>query len=302
MSVKFHTIDENSENQRLDNYLIKHLKGVPKSRIYRIVRKGEVRVNKGRKNCDYKLQINDIVRIPPIRTSSEKPIIINDELKQLIKNSIIYEDDGIIAINKPAKLAVHSGSGISVGVIDIVRQMYIKPMELVHRLDRGTSGVLLIAKKRSILKNLNQQIANGSMEKKYTTLVQHHWSKKTHTIDAPLMNNSRATVVDNKGKNAISHFHPLKNITIGDDKLSLVDVHIETGRTHQIRVHSAYAGHQVAGDEKYGDIDLNRRLKIYKLNRLFLHAYKLSFHNPSTNKIQTIVADISTELQDFLKQ
>jgi 23S rRNA pseudouridine955/2504/2580 synthase len=299
-TVQLKTVDENGENQRLDNFLIKHLKGVPKSRIYRIVRKGEVRVNKGRKNCDYKLQIDDIVRIPPIRMSVEKELVISDELKQLIKDNILYEDHGLIAINKPAKLAVHSGSGITVGVIDIVRQMHLKPVELVHRLDRATSGVLLIAKKRGILKDLNKQIAGGEMEKRYTALVQHHWAKKIHTIDAPLLNGSRGTNVDNNGKDAVSHFQPLKNFSIGDDGLSLVEVHIETGRTHQIRVHGAYADHKLAGDEKYGDNALNERLKKHNLNRLFLHAHKLSFFNPSLNKMQTIFAPLSKDLQDFL--
>lgn len=298
--VRLQEIDESAEHQRLDNYLIKHLKGVPKSRIYRIVRKGEVRVNKGRKNCDYKLQIGDIVRIPPVRMAAEKILVIDDKLKQLMKDAIIYEDHGLLIINKPAKLAVHSGSGIAIGVIDIVRQVYLSPVELVHRLDRATSGVLLIAKKRSVLKDLNRQIAGGEMEKRYTAVVSNHWAKKIHTIDAPLLNNSRATVVDSNGKEAISHFHPLKNFSIGDDGFSVVDVHIETGRTHQIRAHALHAEHPVIGDEKYGDHELNDRLKKYGLNRLFLHAQKLTFFNPSTNKTQTISAPLSKELQEFL--
>ena len=262
--VRLQTIDENAENQRLDNYLLKHLKGVPKSRIYRIVRKGEVRVNKGRKNCDYKLQIGDIVRIPPIRVSETKEIVVNDNLKELLKNAIIYEDEFLMVINKPAKLAVHGGSGITLGVIDIIRQMYNPTLELVHRLDRATSGCLIIAKKRSVLRDLNKQIADGKMEKIYKAVVLGKWSKKRHTVDAPLFTNSRETVVESKGKQAISHFYPLKNFQKNEVDLSLVEVLIETGRTHQIRVHAQYQKHPVLGDEKYGDKEINKNLNAKK--------------------------------------
>jgi 23S rRNA pseudouridine955/2504/2580 synthase len=296
--VQLKTIDENAHHQRLDNYLLKVLKGVPKSRIYRIVRKGEVRVNKGRKNPDYKLQLGDIVRIPPIRVSQTKDIVISDELQRLIKNNIIFEDGDILVINKPAKLAVHSGSGISVGVVDIVRQMYSKNLELVHRLDRATSGVLLIAKKRSVLKELNRQIANGEMHKVYQCVVVGKWAKKRHTIDAPLLTTSRNTIIDNKGKEAISHFYPLKNFVKNGVDLSVVEVHIETGRTHQIRAHAKYAHKPILGDEKYGDVEVNTNIN---LGRLFLHAYKLSFTHPRTTQIQTVIAPLSAELEEFLQ-
>ncbi|HAN33172.1 MAG TPA: 23S rRNA pseudouridine(955/2504/2580) synthase, partial [Gammaproteobacteria bacterium] len=224
MAVSFKTVDEFSEGQRLDNYLLKHLKGVPKSHVYRVIRKGEVRVNKGRKKAEYKLQLDDVVRIPPIRVSESGQVEASDNLKQLLTDSVLYEDKGLLIINKPSGLAVHSGSGVTIGVIEALRSMYKDPVELVHRLDRATSGILLIAKKRSVLKNLHEQLSQHQMEKRYTALVKGTWSKKRHTIDAPLYQNSRYTVVDAKGKEAISHFQPLKNFHQQDFEASLVEV------------------------------------------------------------------------------
>ena len=298
MSVIFQTVDEFAVGQRLDNYLLKHLKGVPKSHIYRVIRKGEVRVNKGRKKADYKLQMDDVVRIPPIRVAEPKSGKTSDGLKKLLTESILYEDKGLLIINKPSGLAVHGGSGIDVGVIEALRDMYNTPVELVHRIDRATSGVLLIAKKRSVLKNLHEQLVQHQMEKRYTALVKGTWSKKRHTIDAPLYQNSRCTVVDVKGKEALSHFQPLKNFDRID--AALVEVLIETGRMHQIRVHAQYAGHPLAGDDKYGDREFDRKLHAQGLRRLFLHAHQLTFTNPSTEEIQTVKAPLSAELKAFL--
>ena len=302
MAVKFHTIDEAAQGQRLDNYLLKHLKGVPKSHIYRVIRKGEVRVNKGRKKSDYKLKIGDIVRIPPIRTAEQTPTKVSDSLSQLLQNAILFEDKGLLAINKPSGLAVHGGSGINTGAIEALRVLYNQPLELVHRLDRATSGVLLIAKKRSVLKDLHEQLSTHQMEKRYTALVQHTWRKKRHTIDAPLAQNSRAVVVDNQGKPSVSHFQPLKNFDQADFSASLVEVLIETGRMHQIRAHAKYAGHPLAGDDKYGDTEFNQQVQDKGLNRLFLHAHRLTFTNPSSGELQTIKAPLSEELQDFLER
>ncbi|CAC9563704.1 LSU rRNA pseudouridine(955/2504/2580) synthase (EC 5.4.99.24) [uncultured Gammaproteobacteria bacterium] len=298
MSVIFQTIDEFAVGQRLDNYLLKHLKGVPKSHIYRVIRKGEVRVNKGRKKADYKLQIEDVVRIPPIRVAEPRSGKTSDSLKKLLTESILYEDKGLLVINKPSGLAVHGGSGIEVGVIEALREMFNTPVELVHRIDRATSGVLLIAKKRSVLKDLHTQLVQHQMEKRYTALVKGTWSKKRHTIDAPLYQNSRCTVVDVKGKEALSHFQPLKNFDSID--AALVEVLIETGRMHQIRVHAQYVGHPLAGDDKYGDREFDRKLHAQGLKRLFLHAHQLTFTNPSTEEIQTVKAPLSVELQAFL--
>ena len=299
--VKLKTVDSFSIGQRLDNYLIKYLKGVPKSHIYRIIRKGEVRVNGGKKKVEYKLQKNDIVRLPPVKTSETKTFNIFNSLQKLLTGAIIYEDSGLVAINKPSGLAVHSGSGVNVGVIEAFRCIYKKPIELVHRLDRATSGVLLLAKKRSVLKNLHAQLNKRQVEKHYVALVNGAWAKKTHTIDMPLFNNLRQTIIsDIKGKKAISHFRPVKNFHNDNFSASLVEITIKTGRTHQIRAHAKYAGHSIAGDAKYGDKVFDNIMRSYGLERLFLHAEQLIFTNPETNKIQKIKATLSKELTDFL--
>ena len=288
--------------QRLDNYLIKLLKGVPKSRIYRIIRKGEVRVNKGRKKADYKLKAEDLIRIPPIRTSTEKEIKPSQSLLKLLENAVLYEDKGMLIINKIHGMSVHGGSGISVGIIEALKSQYKEPIELVHRLDRATSGCLILAKKRSVLKSLHSQLVNHQFEKRYTALVKDTWSKKKHTIDAPIYQNSRYSVIDSKGKDSLSHFHPIKNFELGDFNASLVEVSIETGRTHQIRVHAKFAGHPVAQDDKYGDGDFDQFMKKKGLNRLFLHAKTLTFTNPLTNEIQKVNAPLPDDLETFLKK
>ena len=299
---RFVTVDDFSVGQRLDNYLIKLLKGVPKSRIYRIIRKGEVRVNKGRKKADYKLKAEDLIRIPPIRTSTEKEIKPSQSLLKLLENAVLYEDKGMLIINKIHGMSVHGGSGISVGIIEALKSQYKEPIELVHRLDRATSGCLILAKKRSVLKSLHSQLVNHQLEKRYTALVKDTWSKKKHSIDAPIYQNSRYSVIDSKGKDSLSHFHPIKNFELGDFNASLVEVSIETGRTHQIRVHAKFAGHPVAQDDKYGDGDFDQFMKKKGLNRLFLHAKTLTFTNPLTNEIQKVNAPLPDDLETFLKK
>ena len=299
---RFVKVDEFSVGQRLDNYLIKLLKGVPKSRIYRIIRKGEVRVNKGRKKADYKLKAEDLIRIPPIRTSTEKEIKPSQSLLKLLENAVLYEDKGMLIINKIHGMSVHGGSGISVGIIEALKSQYKEPIELVHRLDRATSGCLILAKKRSVLKSLHSQLVNHQLEKRYTALVKDTWSKKKHTIDAPIYQNSRYSVIDSKGKDSLSHFHPIKNFELGDFNASLVEVSIETGRTHQIRVHAKFAGHPVAQDDKYGDGDFDQFMKKKGLNRLFLHAKTLTFTNPLTNENQKVNAPLPDDLETFLKK
>ena len=299
---RFVTVDDFSVGQRLDNYLIKQLKGVPRSRIYRIIRKGEVRVNKGRKKADYKLKVEDLIRIPPIRTSTEKEIKPSQGLLKTLENSVLYEDKGLLIINKIHGMAVHGGSGISVGIIEALKSQYKEPIELVHRLDRSTSGCLLLAKKRSVLKSLHEQLVSHQLEKRYTALVKDTWSKKRHTIDAPIYQNSRYSVIDSKGKDSLSHFHPIKNFELGEFNASLVEVSIETGRTHQIRVHAKFAGHPVAQDDKYGDAVFDQFMKKKGLNRLFLHAKTLTFTNPLTNEIQKVSAPLPADLEAFLKK
>ena len=302
VTARLVTVDEFSIGQRLDNYLLKQLKGVPRSHIYRIIRKGEVRVNKGRKKADYKLQLEDVVRIPPIKTASKKVIKPSDNLIDVLNQSILYEDNGLMILNKHHGMAVHGGSNVSVGLIEALKTKYKQPIELVHRLDRSTSGCLILAKKRSVLKALHEQLVQHQMEKRYIALVNNSWSKKRHTIDAPIYQNSRYSVIDAKGKQAVSHFHPLKNFQKDDFSASLVEVVIETGRTHQIRVHAKYADHPIAQDDKYGDQLFDKLMKEKGLNRLFLHAKSVTFTNPTTNEIQKVVAPLPIELEDFLNK
>ena len=299
-SPRLITVDEFSIGQRLDNYLVKQLKGVPKSHIYRIIRKGEVRVNKGRKKADYRLISEDIIRIPPIRTSTTVAVKPSDNLLETLNNSILFEDKGLLIINKPHGMAVHGGSGVTIGIIEALKNQYKEPIELVHRLDRATSGCLILAKKRSVLKALHEQLFNHQLEKRYIALVKNSWSKKRHTVDAPIYQNSRNSVIDSKGKESLSHFHPLKNFQIDDFSASLVDVVIETGRTHQIRVHAKYAEHPLAQDNKYGDPNFDKLMKKKGLNRLFLHAKAITFTNPMTNEIQKISAPLPDDLEKFL--
>ena len=299
-SPRLITVDEFSIGQRLDNYLVKQLKGVPKSHIYRIIRKGEVRVNKGRKKADYRLISEDIIRIPPIRTSTTVAVKPSDNLLETLNNSILFEDKGLLIINKPHGMAVHGGSGVTIGIIEALKSQYKEPIELVHRLDRATSGCLILAKKRSVLKALHEQLFNHQLEKRYIALVKNSWSKKRHTVDAPIYQNSRNSVIDSKGKESLSHFHPLKNFEIDDYSASLVDVVIETGRTHQIRVHAKYAEHPLAQDNKYGDPNFDKLMKKKGLNRLFLHAKAITFTNPMTNEIQKVSAPLPDDLEKFL--
>ena len=302
VSTRLVTVDEFSIGQRLDNYLLKKLKGVPRPHIYRIIRKGEVRVNKGRKKAEYKLQSNDVVRIPPIKLAAEKSIKYSINFIDVLSKSVLYEDEGLMIINKQNGVAVHSGSGVNVGVIEALKDKYNQPIELVHRLDRATSGCLMLAKKRSVLKDLHQQLVKHQMEKRYIAFVKNSWSKKYHTIDAPIFQNSRYSVVDVKGKESISIFHPIKNFQDKDYSASLVEVEIKTGRTHQIRVHAKYADHPIAQDDKYGDHLFDKAMKKKGLNRLFLHAKSVTFTNPTTSEIQKVVAPLPVELEDFLNK
>lgn len=298
-SVKFFTVDDFSIGQRLDNYLIKKLKGVPKSHIYKIIRKGEIRINKGRKKAEYKLNPKDIIRIPPIRITQQ-----SNNKNNIIENlneSIIYEDDGLLIINKESGLAVHGGSGINIGIIEFLKEQRTEPIELVHRIDRATSGVLILAKKRSILKSLHEQFKNRQIEKEYLALVKGPWSKKYHIINAAIEQKFNYAVVNSQGKNAISHFHPIKNFKNMNFNACLTNIKIQTGRTHQIRIHAKYAGHPIAQDDKYGDKEFNKQTKALGLQRLFLHAKSITFTNPLNNEIQKVSAPMPNDLENFLQ-
>lgn len=304
--VYFVTISTQQVGQRIDNFLVTLLKGVPKSRIYRAVRKGEVRVNKGRIKPEYRLKLDDLVRIPPVQdeeafSSGEKTI--PDRLAKVFEESILYEDDDVIVLNKPAKLAVHSGSGIDFGIIDMAQRFHPqgKDLQLVHRLDRDTSGCLLLSKSRQALLPLQEMLRENTMTKIYLALTMGQWRQSETKIDAPLQKNScptgeRMVRVDEEGKEAVTIFTVKQNYP----DASLMEIQLLSGRTHQIRVHAQYAHHPVAGDEKYGDFGFNKKMREFGLKRLFLHAYTIKFKSPSTQKEISITAPIPEALQEVL--
>lgn len=302
--VQLVEISADHAGQRIDNYLMCHLNGVPKSLVYRIVRKGEVRVNKGRIKPDYRLKEGDIVRVPPVRQAEKKaPGKAPDAMLRLIESRILFEDKRILILNKPSGLAVHGGSGLSFGLIEALRELRPndKNLELVHRLDRDTSGCLIIAKKRSALRRLHEQLREGSMDKRYMTLLKGKWKGRSKWVDAPLLKNviqsgERLVFVDARGKEARTQFIPY---SIGEDA-SLMSVKLDTGRTHQIRVHAQHLGFPIAGDTKYGDDEFNRELKIKGLKRLFLHAFSLKFHLPDTETGEDIPISVEAPLDDAL--
>lgn len=271
--------------QRIDNFLRTQLKGVPKTLIYRILRKGEVRVNKGRIKPEYKLQAGDIVRVPPLRLpEQDAPATVAQGLLERLEASIVHEDKGLLVINKPAGIAVHGGSGLSFGVIEAFRQLRpeARELELVHRLDRDTSGLLMIAKKRSMLRHLHEQLRGDGVDKRYLALVRGSWPASKKQVQAPLMKNNlrsgeRMVEVNSEGKEALTLFRVLRRF---GDFATLVEASPITGRTHQIRVHAKHAGHSIAGDTKYGDDDFSREIRELGGKRLFLHAYALNLRLP----------------------
>lgn len=288
-SVTFVTIEADRAGQRLDNFLLGHLTGVPKSLIYRIVRKGEVRINKGRVKVDYRLRAGDVVRIPPVKTSSSAPPpAASGRLRELLEASVLYEDSGVMVMNKPSGLAVHGGSGISLGLIEALRQMRDEKtsLELVHRLDRDTSGCILVAKKRSVLRHLHQQLRDGQVNKVYHALVEGQWSKHCGQVKVPLKKNElssgeRVVRADPEGKESLTLYRVLERFS----GCSLVEAKPVTGRTHQIRVHCQFEGHAIIGDTKYGRDDVNRSFKRKGAQRLFLHAAALDFTLPDGQPI-----------------
>ncbi len=307
--VSFLTVDEEHAERRLDNFLIGHFGSLPKTRIYQMIRTGEVRVNKGRIKQNYRLQAGDMVRIPPVHiTSRENLSKPPGRLSELIRNSIIYEDEYLLAINKPSNIAVHSGSGVQYGVIEILRAQRPEAhfLELVHRLDRATSGCLLIAKDHKTLRGIHDILKSGEVKKMYLALLKGQLTKTLQTVDLSLSNTDttsgdRKVRVDKSGKQALTHFHLLQRFNVA----SLSRVELMTGRTHQIRVHAASIDHPLAGDEKYGDWEFNRAMKKSGLKRLFLHAETLSFEMPGTGKKGTgkqisLTAQLPDELQQCL--
>lgn len=305
-AVQFIDIRADQAGQRIDNFLITLEKGVPKSRIYRALRKGEVRVNKGRIKQTYRLQAGDQVRIPPLRVS-EKVIIteLSESLTDALEQSILLEDDALLVINKPSGLAVHAGSQIQIGVIEAMR--IIRPqnsfVELVHRLDRDTSGCLVIAKSREALLNLQEQMKNSETDKRYLTLTMGRWPAQENIVDLALQKNTlssgeRMVAPDINGKKSKTLFEVKQDFA----GCQLVAAKLYTGRTHQIRVHSASQSHPVAGDEKYGNREFNKRLKQIGLKRMFLHAWQLSIKHPITHEPVTFHAELPDTLKAVLKQ
>ncbi|MCK5263150.1 MAG: RluA family pseudouridine synthase [Gammaproteobacteria bacterium] len=300
-------IDANNAGQRIDNFLMTQLKGVPRSHIYQLLRSGQVRVNSGRKKPLYKLKLDDKVRIPPARINSGKDAAIPDSVIKLIEESILFENDDLMVINKPSGIAVHSGSGLAFGIIEALKQHHPDQfLELVHRLDRETSGCLIIAKNRNTLTGLHDLFRDktrSGIGKYYLALVEGQWHGIT-TIDAVLKKTLRGgehmVEVNDEGKHAISHFEAKKIYP----QSSLMEIKIETGRTHQIRVHAAHADHPIAGDKKYGHKEYNQTLKKMGLKRLFLHAARIELPglNPTSNKPLIIEAPLSNELQQVLKK
>lgn len=285
--VQFVAITEDNDLQRIDNFLISSLKGVPKSKIYRILRKGEVRVNKKRVKPDYKLQIKDEVRIPPIRLDETAKNTVNTKYLGYIEEAILFEDDRLLVINKPSGMAVHGGSGLNYGLIEALRALRpnMPYLELVHRLDRDTSGCIVIAKKRSALRHLHAQLRAHQMDKAYHALVAGRWSKTCKKVDVSLQKNQlqsgeRMVFADQNGKPSETRFSVLQNFK----QASLVQAKPITGRTHQIRVHCQYAGHCIANDNKYGDNEFTKFIKNLGCKRLFLHAKNISFMHPLTEQ------------------
>ena len=290
--VKMLVVAENQHQQRIDNFLITHLKGVPKSRIYRLVRKGEVRVNKGRIRPDYRLQIGDVVRIPPVRISAKKAAINpNLSLVQRLNKCVLYEDQDVLVINKPAGMAVHAGSGIPFGVIEAMRVLRtdLTFLELVHRLDKETSGCLLLAKNRNTLQECHRLLRQNKILKIYHAQVKGHWPQTLNKITLPLRKNSlksgeRMVIVVADGQTAVTTFKVLRYAA----RTSLLEARLHTGRTHQIRVHAAHAGYPIVGDEKYGDSAFNTLLRKHGVARLLLQAQQISFTRPASNRNITV--------------
>ncbi len=303
--VQYITIADAFQDQRIDNFLITYLKGVPKTHIYRILRKGEVRVNKKRISPDYRLKAGDLLRLPPLELDEKKvPTGPSSAFKAFLLDRLLYEDDAIFVVNKPAGIAVHGGSGVKLGLIEAFRAIFpqFKQLELAHRLDVETSGCLMIAKKRSALRELHTLQRAGEIRKIYHTLTKGHWKSSDLRVNEPLLKNilqsgERMVKVHPEGKPSVSQFSILQSYSYAD----YLEVLLETGRTHQIRVHAKYRGHPIALDEKYGDRTFNQSIKKLGLSRIFLHAYSLDFVLPWTKERITITAPLDKDLVACLK-
>ena len=305
--VRFVEISPERAGQRIDNFLVTTLKGVPKSRVYRMLRKGEVRVNKGRVKATYRLVAGDSVRIPPVRVAEAgDKVAPGERVLQRIESGILLEEKGFLVLNKPSGIAVHGGSGLNYGVIEALRASRPEApyLELVHRLDRDTSGCLLIAKRRSVLRELHRLLREDGMDKRYLALLKGAWRGGERRVTAALRKNTlksgeRMVVVDPvEGKQALSLFRPMTRYR----DATLAEVTLKTGRTHQIRVHATSMGQPIAGDEKYGDTAFNATLRRQGLKRLFLHAHSLAFRLPGIEDEIRVTAPLDDELSAVLNK
>jgi 23S rRNA pseudouridine955/2504/2580 synthase len=302
--LTLHTVTDEEQGQRIDNFLMRHFKTVPRSRVYRLLRKGEVRVNRKRVDAEYRILAGDEVRLPPVRIDSGEQLKApSSSLMELIERSIVFQDRHLLAIDKPAGVAVHGGSGMSFGVIETLRASRPREtLELVHRLDRDTSGCLLIARDRATLRSLHALIRDGGMHKTYLALVAGSWQLGTKRIDAPLATDNRQhgerhVRVAAAGKDSVSVFKPVQFF---GPLATLMEVDIPTGRTHQIRVHASFAGHPLLGDDKYGDRTRNAELRSLGLKRTFLHAQSLAFEWPGSGVPFHVSAPLPSELSTVL--
>jgi 23S rRNA pseudouridine955/2504/2580 synthase len=298
------TVDPEFAGQRIDNFLVARIKGVPRSHLYRVLRRGEVRVNKGRVKPSYRLQAGDLVRIPPVRQAELKESGRPPEATlRSLADAVLYEDDRLVVIDKPAGLSVHGGSGLSFGLIEVLRlERPDTPLELVHRLDRDTSGCLILSKRRSTLRDLHGALRDNAMDKRYLALLAGNLPRVETVVDAPLLKNTlrsgeRLVRVDaEQGKPARTIFRRLRQF----GGATLAEVRLLTGRTHQIRVHAAYLGAPLAGDEKYGNAEANRRFRSLGLKRLFLHAAALTFRPAYMDTPLRIKAPLPAALESVL--
>jgi 23S rRNA pseudouridine955/2504/2580 synthase len=301
--VRLVEVTADESGQRIDNFLARHLKGVPKSVIYRILRRGEVRVNSGRIQAKYKLCEGDKVRIPPVRVAANGATEVRPGVGTDLERRILFENNVCLVLNKPAGIAVHGGSGLSFGVIEALRAARpdAPSLELAHRLDRETSGCLVIAKRRSFLRSFHEQLRQGEVSKHYLALLAGQWEGGKLTVDVPLRKNQlrggeRMVTVDSEGKQAVSVFRPVSRFA----GATLVDVELKTGRTHQIRVHASHIGHPLAGDAKYGDADFNLHMRDLGLRRLALHAHLIEFSLPLGAGMVTLSAPLGDDLKVVL--
>jgi 23S rRNA pseudouridine955/2504/2580 synthase len=291
-------VGEESAAQRIDNFLLRQLKGVPKSHVYRVLRSGEVRVNSGRVKPDYRVRIGDKVRIPPIRVAAANP----KPPAKPFGLPIVHEDSSLLVVDKPSGVAVHGGSGVSFGVIELLRaaRPEAKLLELAHRLDRDTSGLLIVAKKRSALVELHRMLRDGEVEKIYEAFVKGRWKGGPRELKDSLhkyvtAKGERRVSVHDDGQSAITKVKPLQ----AGENVSHLELRLMTGRTHQIRVHLAHAGHPVLGDDKYGDFELNRALARQGVKRLFLHARRLAFKHPADGKAIVLESPLPDDMSRF---